>query len=330
MASTSEFTDFAGEERAPYYPPMFAMRGVDFVGDVLVPGRVYVWEDDDGAFFVEEERGEDWKPEAKGLLEDFATLARAGSGRNCAKAVAEFVYRFGGLQLCSEHHRPYLPEHSHCTTLGLEPVSVWMEHAVRVSRVLLVVDTLARGRLPGPLDSRNQEGVLYRDDIERIVGLAIERSRRDFSGSGDAARALHDMFQERLQKVSVRPGQSSGSIEEEGLPSTASDWREWVAREVEDGLAKFPSRLGFVFEPDSEKFLPKLESPSGILSEVYLSLSLRVAGAKAWALCDACGRPHSRQRAPKRRQRAYCPQCAGTSAPQRLHMRGKRHGRPNA
>jgi hypothetical protein len=57
----------------------------------------------------------------------------------------------------------------------------------------------------------------------------------------------------------------------------------------------------------------------GLLGAIALQLLLIATGAESWVICSGCARPYQPlERAPKSGQRAFCPTCRRSGAPERI------------
>ncbi len=110
-------------------------------------------------------------------------------------------------------------------------------------------------------------------------------------------------------------------------PTTPEEWWAWIAFDVDRVLWERPPFAHLVPSPESGR--PRLVlHASDLIPRVYLALALEVAGAGHLASCSYCSQFYTPVRAPKRRQRNYCPACRKASVPQRLHMRETRQTCP--
>lgn len=296
------------------------------VGPASVPARALVVEAPDGELLIGTPKPQDGgrgrrAPASGPALPEFAALARS---TDPGEAVVEFVQRYGRLHLCREHERPIFPHHRDCSQLDPEPLALWIARSEEVWRLLHTAESLKAGEQPDPFEVRHS---VHKESPFPARRLEVEKTLREFRELDAHAKVeqLHlemEGWEEEWEAIHRRRDRQRHQFLEI-LPSTPQGWREWLAREISGHLYEYPVSVGFEIDAD-DAFQLTLRDSMSVLARVYFELAMEVAGVGRLASCSHCGRPYVPNRAPKRGQRNYCPECREAHVPQRLHMRERR------
>lgn len=208
-----------------------------------------------------------------------------------APAVAAFVRRFGPLELCEAHGRDHLHSEGVCTpVVRPEPVETWRRWSDHAWWALTLAESARTAEAEGRTPREVLEGIFERRGWDRSRGIyAVERRGRVPDPDG---RLWHSAFlsSNRLHTL-------------DRMPDTAAGVWDRLGREMDVLLAMFPARVEARASAGGIRLHLRT---AGVLGRVLLEVAQEVAGSGSVAWCDGCGRPHGRERAPKRGQGCYC------------------------
>jgi hypothetical protein len=203
-----------------------------------------------------------------------------------ASGVLSFARRFGPLLLCS-HGFP-ASHGSGCQPTRREPVSRWLWFVRRFQAVIAIASKMRQDRY----GNRDDWNALFED-------------RRQIDGAFPAD------VEQLLEALSGQRSRQARKGQQDRFGPSAPQWL-YLKQVLDEWIATAGVRPSIPLTWNGRTERPDLEFSSyGIFGVLVMQLQRAVTGSHEIYFCDACQRPYTSTRQPRRDRRRFCgrPEC---------------------